>query len=853
MSAKIDILSFEAGLIDELVETRSTALNHGRGARRCENFLPLPQGPAVTRPPSRFVAGTKGNGQARLFRVVYSDSYAYEVEFGNGYCRFFTNTGQIRSGGVAYEIVSPYGTADLAYLQAYNDAGTLYLVDGRHAPYRLVYSAETSWVLEKLPVTWGPFGDENIETKFVAVSGLSGTVTFNSSAFIFEAEHVGSYWRIGHRVAGGAVDTTFTANASGTAISVAKGAAWTVETTGTWTGTLVLERSYDGGLVYEEVKRYESASDDRQADDSGIEEFDNARYRLRMTGWTAGTSCISSLKVPSHVHYGYVQVTAVIDPMTTTATVIVPPASTAATALWSPPAWSDWTGYPRGIGVVDNRLALVGTTADPTTIWLSAVNQYTNFRAGSNAADALTFTFTTGRGDPFLWVLGEQYKFYIGTPSAIFEMTAADPRSAISAANKPEIARRIDFGVSAQPPLRAYGNLIVLDAEGLVPMKVTYDWEQDLLVSPDLAFAQPTLTEPGIKRMVFQPGRIPIVWFLRTDGVLLAMPWKQLFRQDIAGWAQVYTAGTDAAIEDIDVLPGSDGYRLWWIARRTIEGTTRRYVELMDRLDLQPERAMAHGLDSYIAFEGENWVAVEGLAVNEINGRITITATSHPFTNGDNIELRDFEGMTWLNDHVLTVADATANTFALKTTAGSYVDGRLLPTCTGWGRVRQVENTFSGLGHLEGESVYAVADGAVLGPYIVTSGAVTMPQYYNRVYVGYYVEGWLQPLRLVLPLPDGSSRGRQMTVNQVWLSVYRSWECRIGPDEERLRTVNFWELSDADGAAAPELVTGDFFVTVPGNLTIDPTVLVHRHLPLPLCIRGLMPAAGIGGERSART
>jgi hypothetical protein len=861
VTAKIDLMSFEAGLVDDLVEARTTALNHGRGCRRLENLLPLPQGPAVTRPPSRYIAATKSSGAARLFRVVYSQTYAYLVEFGDLYCRFYTNAGQVLSGAAAYEIVSPYATADLDNLQVYNDAGTLYIVDGAHAPYRLVYTAATSWTLEALPVTGGPFIDENTTATYLLTpTATTGSITLTASGtgfapFVVGASgHVGARWRLGHRIGETALVQTFTGTATSTTLSVSLGAKWKIATDGTWNATLILEKSYDAGSTYETVLQYAPA-EGVNYQDPGEETWANALYRLRVSAWTSGDYCKALLTVDPHIHYGYVTITNVATTTSATATVVDALGGTGATSIWAEGAWSPRRGYPRGIGLVDNRLALVGTTADPTTEWLSYSNQYTRMDAGATAAHALVFTYTVGRGDPFLWLVGEQKKHYIGTPAAILEIQAADPTAALSATNKPEISRRIDFGTAAVPPVRAHSTLIVLDHTATRPMKVTYDWEQDLLVAPDLAFACPTLLEPGIQRIVFQRGRVPIVWFLRTDGVLLAMVYEQMFRAEVIGWAQVTAGGTDAVIEDIECLPSAAGDVLWWIVARTINGATTRYVERLDLLDLVPTRATAARLDAYVPYEGEDWQTLESLAVAAGTGRVTVTITGHPFTDGDNVEFQDVGGMTWLNGQVLVVADAAANTFTLKTTAGNYVNGLLLGTYTSGGTVRQVENSFSGLDHLEAESVYAVADGAVLGPYIVTSGAVTLPNYYRRVTIGLHVDWWLQPLRLVLPLPDGSSRGRQSNVVGLWLSLYRSWGLQYGPTAARLRDLSCWTPERAAAAAAtplPELVTGDYDLTVEGNLTADPTILLRGHLPLPACVRGLMLATGLGGARAVK-
>ena len=855
MTAKIDIATFDQGIIDELVEPRHTAISHGRGCRRLENMIALPQGPAMTRPPSRFCASTKNNGQARLIRVVYSESISFECEFGDYYVRFYTINGQVLDGGSVYEIASPYTAAEAFELQVFNDAGTLYLTHVSHLPYRLVYSGETSWLLEPVPFTWGPFSDENSTEVTVDPSAVSGSITLTASAPTFvtgAAGHVGALWLIGHRTGQLVLRKTFSGVAVSGTQAVAKDTTWRITTSGTWAGRLILEKTYDGGSTYETVSTMEPV-EDNNFDDVGNETFDEALYRLRMEDYVSGT-CKCVFVVDPHVAYGYVQITKVNSTTEAEATVVETLYSTVPTRIWAEGAWSPHRGYPRSVGLVDNRLTVGSTKADPTTIWMSHTNRHTDMRAGALAAEALIFHFTTQKGDPFLWILGEEYNFYLGTPIAILQIEAADPKSAISIENAPGIRRRIDMGASPVAPIRAHGTVLMLDASGLRPMYLQYDWQQDILVSPNLAFNCPSLTDPGIKRVVFQAGPIPIVWWLRTDGVLLGMMFEQRFGENLIGW---HRHETDGLIEDIDVLPTAAGHRLWWIARRTVDGQTVRHVEFLDPLDLKPERLTAHRLDAYLPYIGAAAVAISNVQIDPTSKKVTVTTVAaHGLSDGENVAFADVGGMSWLNEQkALSVADSTADTFILKTAdADDYIDGTYIGTWTGGGTVRGVENSFSNLDHLKRREVYALADGNALGPLTVRyDGTLTLRRYYNRVYIGLQTDWLLQPLRLVLPLADGSTRGRQMTLAGLWLSVYRSWGAKIGLDADHVQEVNFWDIETVPVGSAPDLATCDFYYNLGGGYSADPTFIMKGDTPFPFTIRALMAEPSIHGTVARRT
>jgi hypothetical protein len=80
-------------------------------------------------------------------RFEFNRSQSYVLEFGNLYIRFYTQNGQIESGGSPYEIVSPYTEAQLDELQVAQSADTMYIVHPDVAPQKLVRTSNTSWAL----------------------------------------------------------------------------------------------------------------------------------------------------------------------------------------------------------------------------------------------------------------------------------------------------------------------------------------------------------------------------------------------------------------------------------------------------------------------------------------------------------------------------------------------------------------------------------------------------------------------------------------------------------------------------------------------------------------------------------
>src|SRR5690348_7058594 len=147
--------SFNKGEWSPLTYGRADKEDRGKALSLCRDFIPLLQGPVTRRPGTWYVANAKQN-DVRLQRFVFSETQAYILEFGNNYIRFYTNQGQLLSGGSPYEVATPYTTADLWGLGFTQSADVLYIVHPSYAPRKLSRLAATSWTLAIINFQDGP-------------------------------------------------------------------------------------------------------------------------------------------------------------------------------------------------------------------------------------------------------------------------------------------------------------------------------------------------------------------------------------------------------------------------------------------------------------------------------------------------------------------------------------------------------------------------------------------------------------------------------------------------------------------------------------------------------------------------
>lgn len=150
----------------------------------------------------------------------------------------------------------------------------------------------------------------------------------------------------------------------------------------------------------------------------------------------------------------------------------------------------------------------------------------------------------------------------------------------------------------------------------------------------------------------------------------------------------------------------------------------------------------------------------------------------------------------------------------------------------------------SGLGHLEGEEVVALADGNVVSGLTVTNGQVTLKKAASKVIVGlpYYSE--IENLPPAVELQDvGSARGRPISINKLNLQVERTRGIKAGHDRSRL---NELIQTKKDLATPIGLETDMISIQLFPNWTKQGTVIVRQDYPLPMTVLGLSPEISIG-------
>lgn len=826
------IVSFNAGEVSPFMEDRIDFEKRNQACRTLQNMFVMAEGPAERRPGTKYIAETKSSGTARLISFEYSKTDSYILELGDLYMRVYRNGGQVLSGGFAYEVVTVFEDSELFELQYVQDADTMYIVHPNHPPQVLTRSAHTSWTIADHDIENGPFLPENTTTDSnITPSATTGSITLNSSENIFQSTHVGALWRISHRKEETAINGVLDANESSSTISIGDDYDYNIQ--GTWEGTVTLERSFDSGSTWEAVYTRYNKSSSINEDFSEEETEDGATYRVTMSGFVSG-SATYNLALRNYMHNGYVTITAYTDGNTVTATVLSDLGGTTATDKWAEGSWSDYRGWPQTVEFHEQRLCFGGSTSYPQTFWASGTDttgDYNDFLEGDLDDDA--FTFVLPGQNPIQWMLSQEY-IMMGTLGGAGRLGDEDEPLTPTT---PDYRSQSRAGSANIQALLANDATLYVERGGRKIREFVYSLERDRFVAPDLTVLSRSITGDGIVDIAFQARLDPVLWCVTEDGTMACMTY--LREQNVVAW---YDHVTDGSFESVSVIPGSDEDEVWVVVNRTINGSTKRYVE-----QFQPQEWASQEdcwfTDSALEWDGGDAVNITGIT-KASPAVVTVDAwpTDGDGTNigdGNQVQILSVVGMTEI-DGIYTMDDAnvTAKTFSLNDSGNSVdINSVGFTTYTSGGTVQGFENTFANLDHLEGETVTVFGDSGPAGTGTVSSGQVELSDWYNHVIIGLPYTSILETLPISFEGRSGSVAPYDKQIYQVSIDFYQTLACAFGADSTDTEDISFVDTTTTQFP----LFTGYKHIPFVHGYWDKAVVYLTTASPTPLTVRSITP------------
>lgn len=831
MKASPAITTFNGGEFTPLLSGRTDLAKYANGARISQNMIPMIQGPSRRREGTRLVAETKSNGKAWLIRFVFNFQQSYVLEFGDLYIRFYKDRAQLLSGGLPYEIASPWPlsaltAADGSFAGRYVQSGdVIYMCVPGYQPRQINRFGATNWTITLYEPVGGPFKDSNVDqTVTVYASAATGTgITLTASSSIFQPGHVGSLFFLQRKDL--STIPPWEAGKSVTAGDLRRsdGKTYLSGTTAT-TGT--------------DKPIHESGA----ASDGAVSwTYQDPGYGVvKITGYTSGTVVTADVMEPS---YG-------TDRRLPAAVV----GSGNATWRWAHGAWSTVEGWPAAVCFFRERLVF----AKGQTFYFSVPNSYTDHAAlafGEVTADcAIVATATSDRSDNVVWMVPLD-RLVVGTTASemtIGELTTNEPFGPSNI----KITQQTTFGSCSVPPVRVNASTLFWERTQLQLMEFIYDFASDSFKSSDLTPLAEHITNPKIIDMAYaqQPDRV--VWAVRGDGLLVGFTFNR--DQDVLGWHRHPIGGyadpsrrQGAVVEAVQAIPAPDGSTddLWLIVRRSINGVTKRYVEYLTPRVRIPDRQPGESAADYAAtrrywqalyFNVDSGLSLDNpIAITAITtgATVTVTAAGHGLVTGDGVRIDGVLGTTDVNGRAYTVTVTGPNTFTLNST-----DGTAFGLYVGSGFVRKQVTTISGLGHLEGETVDVIVDGAAHPQRVVSGGAITLQAPAAIVHVGLPYRSVLAPMRIEAGGNAGTAQSKTKRIHKLAVRVVDTLGGKSGPNDDALDPFEYRTGEDDQPMGfPPPLKTGDVSILFDGRHDPDGFIQLVQDQPLPFCVAALYP------------
>lgn len=581
--------NFTGGEISAQLDARIDLQKYDTSCRRLENMRVLPYGGVVYRTGTLFLAAAKyADRRCRLIAFSVSTSVNYVLELGDGYLRFFRDGAQIQVVGVPYEIASPFVLAELFEVQFKQINDVMYLVHPNRAPQKLQRFADANWTIGAVTFDTPALLDENTGATTITPSATTGGITLTASAATFNAAHVGASFEIRHLRAADKVEFDISTSAgSGSSANLKVKGDWTLVTTERWYGQLDLQRSTDGGTSWETFRTF-TAQSDRNVSASGNQATD-ALFRLTYTAtgdpygtppWTGTppTTFVlarAALEVGESYIAGLVRVTGFTSTTVVAATVVHDLEATTPTTTWSEGAWSTYQGFPRAVGLFEQRLFFGGTTRKPNTMWGSVTGDFENFAYGETDDAAVAYQFAAAQQNPIQWI-ETLLRIHAGTSGGEHVIASGNTDEPLTPSNV-TVRDPSAYGSEYFQAVKVENALIFLQRQG---RRIRELREYNVLTggndnqAADLCLLAEHLTSAGITQFAYARLPDPTLYAILGNGQLAVMTYDR--DQNVNGWSRFLT---DGRYESVASLFGSPSDAVYVAVQRTINGSTVRYIE----------------------------------------------------------------------------------------------------------------------------------------------------------------------------------------------------------------------------------------------------------------------------------
>lgn len=539
---------------------------------------------AVARGPVTFRCGSSTGDddyitETTLFTGVHSLAFTptgdFSVTFQSGLTidKIITSC-QVETAGTL-ELPAPYLQADLINLRWDQSADVVFVACSGYRQKRIERRASgRSWSLVDYVVDDGALYTFPSTKARLKPAATYGNTTLSSDVPFFKASHVGAVFSLFHEgtyqtTVLGAEDTYSPAiRISG--IYTDNDISYTIS--GTWTGTITLQHSYDGATSGFLDVASASYTTNGTRNVTWGSTYDNViqwvRLGFKPGDYTSGAATVL-MNYKGNATTGFCRVTGYNSPTSVNIEVLSPFGDVIYTDNWREAYWSDFRGWPTAVSIYEGRMFWSGKTRFFGSI-SDSFDSYTETKTGD--AGPIVRSIGTGPVDTVNFMLGLT-RLVLGTAGAEISVKSSTLDEPLTPTNSGAKA----FSTNGSSRIRAakvdnrgiYINRSNLKAFELIFDSNSYDYK-----SSELTILSPDIMNPGVIAIGVQRAPDTRLHFVLSDGTVTLFAYEP--EQQITCFSKVETSGF---VENVVMLPGVGEDRVYYHVRRTVNGVTKRYLE----------------------------------------------------------------------------------------------------------------------------------------------------------------------------------------------------------------------------------------------------------------------------------
>jgi len=496
--------------------------------------------------------------------------------------------------------------------------------------------------------------------------------------------------------------------------------------------------------------------------------------------------------------------------------------------------------YPSAVSLAQGRRIHAGTNLLPEVVFPSRAGDVRNFTTRSPLLDDDSFQFST-RGNTVNRIrhVVELGGLLVLTSGGVWTIESDQGGLLLPGLVIPK--QRVYDGVAQVRPVISGGSLIYVDDRSGVPRELRFFEDSQSYEPIDMSiYAVHLFDDRRIVSLDAQRSHDPVVWAGRSDGTLLGVTF--LRHQNVMGWHRHDTV--DGEFKWVVVLPEGNADAAYLGVKRAVNGVTRRYIERMEARRPVSDVHEHLFVDSALTYDGTNTDATLTMTLTggvtwDTDESLTLTSSASYFVSGDvgnSIVLESGDDTVKVDITVFT--NGTTVTVKARKDVPASLQGAATAV---WGKA---VDEFSGLEHLESETVAALGDGAVLDQKTVVSGAVSYDDTFVKAQIGLPITADFETLDLDATGIE-TPMDKRKVVSGVTLLVDATRGIFAGPDADHLR--EFKQRTDEPMGDVPRLLTGKPYIITTAKWNNHGRLFVRQSEPLPITILAAIPRITVGG------